>query len=61
MHGVDINSIKSSPGSPEPIDNTNFSVILEAPQVFGYFFWSNSSSYRQEMMFKCKKYSIFFR
>ncbi|XP_030134421.4 inaD-like protein isoform X2 [Taeniopygia guttata] len=34
MHGVDINSIKSSPGSPEPIDNTNFSVILEAPQGF---------------------------
>ncbi|OWK58091.1 InaD-like protein [Lonchura striata] len=34
MHGVDINSIKNSPGSPEPIDNTNFSVILEAPQGF---------------------------
>ncbi|XP_053841030.1 inaD-like protein isoform X2 [Vidua macroura] len=34
MHGVDNNSIKSSPGSPEPIDNTNFSVILEAPQGF---------------------------
>ncbi|NWU28573.1 INADL protein, partial [Dyaphorophyia castanea] len=34
MHGVDTNSIKSSPGSPEPMDNTNFSVILEAPQGF---------------------------
>ncbi|NXO17637.1 INADL protein, partial [Oriolus oriolus] len=34
MHGVDTSSIKSSPGSPEPIDNTNFSVILEAPQGF---------------------------
>ncbi|XP_068055020.1 inaD-like protein isoform X3 [Anomalospiza imberbis] len=34
MHGVDNNSIKSGPGSPEPIDNTNFSVILEAPQGF---------------------------
>lgn len=51
MHGVDTSSIKSSPGSPEPADNTNFSVILEAPQVFGYFFWFNSSLYRQEMMF----------
>ncbi|XP_066181473.1 inaD-like protein isoform X2 [Sylvia atricapilla] len=34
MHSVDTSSIKSSPGSPEPIDNTNFSVILEAPQGF---------------------------
>ncbi|XP_054141591.1 inaD-like protein [Melozone crissalis] len=34
MHGVETSSIKSSPGSPEPIDNTNFSVILEAPQGF---------------------------
>uniref|UniRef100_A0A8C3QMF1 PATJ crumbs cell polarity complex component n=1 Tax=Cyanoderma ruficeps TaxID=181631 RepID=A0A8C3QMF1_9PASS len=34
MHGVDTSSIKSSPGSPEPIDNTNFPVILEAPQGF---------------------------
>ncbi|NXA74784.1 INADL protein, partial [Thryothorus ludovicianus] len=34
MHGVDTSSIKSSPGSPESIDNTNFSVILEAPQGF---------------------------
>ncbi|NWT87653.1 INADL protein, partial [Lanius ludovicianus] len=34
MHGVDPSSIRSSPGSPEPIDNTNFSVILEAPQGF---------------------------
>ncbi|XP_041886788.1 inaD-like protein isoform X1 [Corvus kubaryi] len=34
MHGVGTNSIKSSPGSPEPTDNTNFSVILEAPQGF---------------------------
>ncbi|NWI52088.1 INADL protein, partial [Calyptomena viridis] len=34
MHSVDISSIKTSPGSPEPIDNTNFSIILEAPQGF---------------------------
>ncbi|XP_014726017.1 PREDICTED: inaD-like protein isoform X2 [Sturnus vulgaris] len=34
MHGVDTSSIKSSPESPEPVDNTNFSVILEAPQGF---------------------------
>ncbi|NXB80618.1 INADL protein, partial [Donacobius atricapilla] len=34
VHGVDTSSIKSSPGSPESIDNTNFSVILEAPQGF---------------------------
>ncbi|NWU41775.1 INADL protein, partial [Hylia prasina] len=34
VHGVDTSSIKSSPGSPEPIDNTNFSLILEAPQGF---------------------------
>ncbi|XP_023788081.1 inaD-like protein isoform X3 [Cyanistes caeruleus] len=34
MHGVETSSIKSSPGSPEPIDNTNFPVILEAPQGF---------------------------
>ncbi|XP_016155622.1 PREDICTED: inaD-like protein [Ficedula albicollis] len=34
MHSVDPSSIKSSPGSPEPVDNTNFSVILEAPQGF---------------------------
>ncbi|NXK26330.1 INADL protein, partial [Arenaria interpres] len=32
MHNVDSNSIKTSPGSPEPIDN--FSIILEAPQGF---------------------------
>ncbi|KAJ7401566.1 hypothetical protein BTVI_94534 [Pitangus sulphuratus] len=34
MHSVDTSSIKTSPGSPEPIDNTNFSIILEAPQGF---------------------------
>ncbi|XP_063263015.1 inaD-like protein isoform X2 [Prinia subflava] len=34
MHGVDTSSTKSRPGSPEPTDNTNFSVILEAPQGF---------------------------
>ncbi|KAM7046812.1 inaD-like protein isoform 5-T6 [Acridotheres tristis] len=34
MHGVDTSSIKSSPESPEPVDSTNFSVILEAPQGF---------------------------
>ncbi|NXF07234.1 INADL protein, partial [Smithornis capensis] len=33
MHSVDI-SIKTSSGSPESIDNTNFSIILEAPQGF---------------------------
>ncbi|PKU34860.1 inad-like protein [Limosa lapponica baueri] len=32
MHNVDSSSIKTSPGSPEPIDN--FSIILEAPQGF---------------------------
>ncbi|XP_050162264.1 inaD-like protein isoform X2 [Myiozetetes cayanensis] len=34
MHSVDTSSIRTSPGSPEPIDNTNFSIILEAPQGF---------------------------
>ncbi|NWI93849.1 INADL protein, partial [Pitta sordida] len=34
MHSVDPSSIKTSPGSPEPIENTNFSIILEAPQGF---------------------------
>ncbi|NXN20821.1 INADL protein, partial [Nycticryphes semicollaris] len=34
MHNVDSSSIKTSPGSPEPIDNINFSMILEAPQGF---------------------------
>ncbi|NXA13988.1 INADL protein, partial [Sapayoa aenigma] len=34
MHSVDTSSIKTSPGSPEPIDNNNFSIILEAPQGF---------------------------
>ncbi|TRZ20029.1 hypothetical protein HGM15179_007010 [Zosterops borbonicus] len=34
MHGVDTSGIKSRPGTPEPTDNTNFSVILEAPQGF---------------------------
>ncbi|NXG47859.1 INADL protein, partial [Psilopogon haemacephalus] len=32
MHNVDPNNIKTSPGSPEPIDS--FSIILEAPQGF---------------------------
>uniref|UniRef100_A0A8B9FBD0 PATJ crumbs cell polarity complex component n=1 Tax=Amazona collaria TaxID=241587 RepID=A0A8B9FBD0_9PSIT len=32
MHSLDSSNIKSSPASPEPIDN--FSVILEAPQGF---------------------------
>ncbi|NWU69094.1 INADL protein, partial [Pterocles burchelli] len=34
LHSVDSSNIKTSPGSPEPIDNNNFSVILEAPQGF---------------------------
>ncbi|NXT03014.1 INADL protein, partial [Jacana jacana] len=34
MHNVDSSSVKTSPGSPEPIDNINFSIILEAPQGF---------------------------
>ncbi|NXR30144.1 INADL protein, partial [Zosterops hypoxanthus] len=34
MHSVDTSGIKSRPGTPEPTDNTNFSVILEAPQGF---------------------------
>ncbi|KFW03361.1 InaD-like [Eurypyga helias] len=33
MHSVDSSNVKTSPGSPEPIDN-NFSIILEAPQGF---------------------------
>lgn len=40
MHSVDSSNIKTSPGSSEPIDNINFSIILEAPQVFGYSFGS---------------------
>jgi len=40
MHSVDSSNIETSPGSPEPIDSINFSVILEAPQVFGYSFGS---------------------
>ncbi|POI33899.1 hypothetical protein CIB84_002349, partial [Bambusicola thoracicus] len=31
-HGMDTSNMKTSPGSPEPRDNTNFSIILEAPQ-----------------------------
>ncbi|NXJ94467.1 INADL protein, partial [Corythaixoides concolor] len=34
MHSVDSGNIKTSPRSPEPIDNINFSIILEAPQGF---------------------------
>ncbi|KFZ63627.1 InaD-like, partial [Antrostomus carolinensis] len=34
MHSVDSSNIKTSPASPEPIDNNNFSIILEAPQGF---------------------------
>ncbi|KFR09464.1 InaD-like [Opisthocomus hoazin] len=34
MHSVDSSNIETSPGSPEPIDSINFSVILEAPQGF---------------------------
>ncbi|KAM9238678.1 inaD-like protein [Leptosomus discolor] len=34
MHSVDSSNIKTSPGSPEPVDNINFSIILEAPQGF---------------------------
>ncbi|NXG74044.1 INADL protein, partial [Baryphthengus martii] len=33
MRSVDSSNTKTSPGSPEPIDN-NFSIILEAPQGF---------------------------
>ncbi|XP_040534516.1 inaD-like protein isoform X2 [Gallus gallus] len=33
-HGMDTSNMKTSPGSPEPRDNTNFSIILEAPQGF---------------------------
>ncbi|NWW89608.1 INADL protein, partial [Rhynochetos jubatus] len=33
MHSGDSSNTKTSPGSPEPIDN-NFSIILEAPQGF---------------------------
>ncbi|XP_074893355.1 inaD-like protein isoform X2 [Buteo buteo] len=34
MHTVNSSNIKTSPGSPEPVDNINFSIILEAPQGF---------------------------
>ncbi|NWR64368.1 INADL protein, partial [Bucorvus abyssinicus] len=34
MHSMDSSNIKPSPGSPEPVDNNNFSIILEAPQGF---------------------------
>ncbi|NXI42237.1 INADL protein, partial [Galbula dea] len=34
MHSVDSNNTKTSPGSPEPTDHVNFSIILEAPQGF---------------------------
>ncbi|NWY61087.1 INADL protein, partial [Chionis minor] len=34
MPSVDSSNIKTSPGSPEPTDNINFSIILEAPQGF---------------------------
>ncbi|NWX12719.1 INADL protein, partial [Aegotheles bennettii] len=34
MHSVDTNNVKTSPESSEPIDNINFSIILEAPQGF---------------------------
>ncbi|XP_030311143.1 inaD-like protein isoform X3 [Calypte anna] len=34
MHSVDTSNIKTSPESPEPTDNINFSIILEAPQGF---------------------------
>lgn len=55
MHGVvDTSSIKSSPGSPEPVDNTNFSVILEAPQVFGYVFGSAAVYTDRKLCFKIK-------
>ncbi|NXX89602.1 INADL protein, partial [Centropus bengalensis] len=34
IRSMDSSNIKTSPGSPEPIDNINFSIILEAPQGF---------------------------
>ncbi|XP_031459360.1 inaD-like protein isoform X2 [Phasianus colchicus] len=34
MHSMHTSNMKTSPGSPEPRDNTNFSIILEAPQGF---------------------------
>ncbi|KAM9618992.1 inaD-like protein isoform 2-T2 [Morphnus guianensis] len=34
MHAVNSSNIKTSPGSPEPVDNIHFSIILEAPQGF---------------------------
>ncbi|NXS55493.1 INADL protein, partial [Brachypteracias leptosomus] len=34
MHSVESSNSKTSPASPEPIDNNNFSLILEAPQGF---------------------------
>ncbi|XP_067996855.1 inaD-like protein isoform X2 [Melanerpes formicivorus] len=43
MHGVDSNNIKTSPGTPEPIDN--FSIILEAPQGF-----RDETPFREELV-----------
>ncbi|XP_042676068.1 inaD-like protein isoform X5 [Centrocercus urophasianus] len=34
VHSMDTSNVKTSPGSPESRDNTNFSIILEAPQGF---------------------------
>ncbi|NXC67845.1 INADL protein, partial [Anhinga anhinga] len=34
VHSVDSRNIKTSPASPEPIDNINFPILLEAPQGF---------------------------
>lgn len=55
MHSVDSSNMKTSPGSPEPIDNINFSIILEAPQVFGYSFGSAYVYTDRKLCFKVKK------
>ncbi|NXI66793.1 INADL protein, partial [Anseranas semipalmata] len=34
MRNADTSNMKTSPGPPEPTDNINFSIILEAPQGF---------------------------
>ncbi|NXX77058.1 INADL protein, partial [Urocolius indicus] len=45
MHSLYSNNIKTSPGSPEPIDNMNFSIILEAPQGF-----RDETSFKEELV-----------
>ncbi|XP_061859229.1 inaD-like protein isoform X2 [Colius striatus] len=45
MHSLDSSNIKTSLGSPEPIDNMNFSIVLEAPQGF-----RDETSFKEELV-----------